>query len=168
MPDALPLTSSEVALVFAPALLAYAALTAMTVASWDPRARGAALGPRWRALAWGALVLMTLHVALIWALRYGFDPARATRNGWSGFLTFHAAWLAASLVLWRDWRADTRARLALLAIWLLVTSGAAPAPFRYPIVRPLAPIVLAIAGAGAVALGAHWWRARRARRQPLT
>ncbi len=153
-PEALPLSAGEVALVFGLALAAYLLLTLIAAdAAFGPRAPSS-LAPLRRPLAWLALVLMSGHVALLWSLRYGFDLALATRNGWGGFVSFHLAFVSAWLVLPGDWHARPWRRGVVIAIWLLVTSGAVGAPFRYPIVADLAAPVIAIAALGLLALGA--------------
>jgi hypothetical protein len=150
--EAFPLSPAEVALVFGPAVLGYALVTlAAVMAAWRERTPGR-LASRRRLVALVALLAMTLHVLLLWSLRYGFDPALATRNGWTGFATFHLAFVLAWATLPGDWLRPGWRRWLLIAVWLLVTSGAVGAPFRYPIVSALALPVLVIASLGAIGL----------------
>lgn len=161
-PQALPLTPTLVAVVFGLAVVAYLLLTAITVGAAQGERAPAVLRSRPGALAGAALVAMTVHVLLIWSLRFDFDVAIATRNGWGGFITFHAALIGSWAAMTGDWRAARWRRLTLLGVWLLVTSGAVGAPFRYPEVSSLAVPVIGIAVLGAVGLGAALLTRRRA------
>ena len=166
MHEAQSLGPVEVAVVFAPAIVAYALLTAIAVVvAGAPASR---VSRSWRVAGWLLLVVMTGHVALLWSLRYDFDPAAAVRNGWSGFLVFHTALVAGWIILPGAWRTTRWRRGGVFGMWLLVTSGAVPAPFRYPIVRALAPVVVAIAASGAVAMMVMYWRVKRRRGDGLS
>ncbi len=87
---------------------------------------------RWPAIAWKAVALIViLHVTLVWAYRYQWDWAQATRNGYVGMVIFHTALvLIASSALVKKQTAETLARIA----FVILTFGALGAVFRYQVV----------------------------------
>ena len=110
-------------------MAAYAglSLSAVRAARWRCDATPARVGPLWHATATIALV----HVAMVWHFRYSWSFELAVRNGYAGFVIFHAALasiLGASLA-----RADIARRLVLIA-FAIVTLGANGAVWRYDVV----------------------------------
>lgn len=132
------------------AVLGYAGLTFTAVAA----AWGRLPARLWR----GVAVVIVVHVLLVWSVRYEWQFAEATRNGYAGFLLFHGALLAiiASLLLH-----ERIARWLIWAAFLVVSAGALGAVFIYEEVALYRiPVVLfAVAGSG----GLLWAVVRRAR-----
>lgn len=82
---------------------------------------------------------MTGHVLCVWGFRFGGSPAAAVAKGWVGFALLHAAFpaiLAAAVTRWTVWLHR--------AAFLIVSSGAMEAVFRYPFLR--APVCLVLLG----------------------
>jgi hypothetical protein len=134
---------------FALAMLGFAGLAASAaLAAWRRPSLLVAL-PTSAAIA--------AHVALVWAFRYGGSLAQATRNGYAGFVIFHAALLAivASLLVPRR-----VASWLLLAAFAAVCVGAIGAVFRYNVVAVYRVPVIACALAGWSAIALGWWKAR--------
>jgi hypothetical protein len=136
-------------LTFALAFVGYVGLTIAAVRA----ARDRPLDRRWTA----TVVVITLHVILVWAVRYGWRLAEAVRNGYAGFLLFHAAlaMILSSLLV-----RTTVARMFVITAFGIVTVGAVGATLRYAIVAPYVLPVAVTAAYGVLALvGAHWRRA---------
>jgi hypothetical protein len=104
----------------------------------------------WRAVA---LVIVT-HVVLVWTVRYHWQLAEATRNGYVGFIVFHGALMliVASLLL-----RERTARVLVWAACAIVTAGAMGAVFRYDVVAAYRAPVTLIALAGAVGIARVRW-----------
>jgi hypothetical protein len=109
----------------------------------------------WRPVA---LVILT-HVLLVWTVRYEWQLAEATRNGYAGFLLFHSA---LAMILVSLFAAERSARMLVWAAFAVVTPGAVGAVFRYDVVAPYRVVVIAIAVAGVVGL-ANGYRLRQRR-----
>jgi hypothetical protein len=107
-------------LTFFLAMLAYAGLAATVV--WS------AWGRVPRLLMTGTAALVATHVFLVWAFRYEWQFAWATRNGYLGFLVFHTAVL---LILFSAFVQPGWAVPLLRLAFLAVTVGATGAVFRY-------------------------------------
>lgn len=127
-------------ITFLLAIAGYAGLTATT-----------ALGAfgRFPRRAWPIAALAILvHVGLVWGGRYRWQLAEATRNGYAGFLVFHAA---LGLILGSLFVRERLARIFVGVAFAIVTVGALGAVFRYEVVAPyrVPVILLAITGAGA-------------------
>lgn len=138
------------------AMVGYAGLTATVVAGLY-RAH-----PRtfWRATA----VVIVVHVAMVWSVRYGWDFALSVRNGYGGFVMFHGAlaMIVASTV------ARERAAVLLVRLsFLVVSAGALGAVALYDVVAIYRLPVALCATAGTVAL-AHRLLLPRWRRAPAT
>lgn len=125
-------------LTFALAITGYGGLTATVVIMQ----RGTRLP---RVVWWPTAAAIVCHVALVWAVRYDWRFAMATRNGYAGFLIFHAA---LALVVGSLFMAVSRARLAIHAAFLAVTAGALGAVFRYDEVAIYRVPVIALATVG--------------------
>lgn len=134
-------------LTFALAMVGYAGLTATAIVSGWRRV----LVPFWRVTA----AVIILHVFLVWHARYEWQLAVATRNGYAGFVIFHAA-LAA--VVASTLAPEPRRSHLVRAAFLVVTAGATGAVFRYEVVAVYRIPVLACATAGLAALAIAWWR----------
>jgi hypothetical protein len=134
--------------MFPLAIVGYAGLTATAVLS----ARGRVPIALWRATA----AIIVAHVVLVWAVRYEWSLATATRNGYAGFLIFHAA---LALVIASVFLRERAASLIGLA-FCIVTAGALGAVFRYAEVAAYRPVVIVLAAAGAIGLPYGWYWAR--------
>jgi hypothetical protein len=78
-------------IVFLGAFLAYTGLGISTTLTWQ--------GVFHRRLALGVAVIVTSHVFGVWSHRYAWEFDQAVRNGYGGFLIFHAALLAINAAL---------------------------------------------------------------------
>ena len=107
-------------LTFLCAMVGYAGLAAMVIQS----ARFPLLVWIWRPIA----LLIALHVLLVWAFRYEWHLAQATRNGYIGFGLFHTALL---VILISTLLHPERAVILLRVAFLIVSVGAIGAVFRY-------------------------------------
>ena len=95
-----------------------------------------------------AAVIVT-HVILVWTVRYEWQFSEATRNGYAGFVLFHAALLA---IVASVFARNELARRFLIAAFGIVTVGALGAVFTYDEVRSYRIPVMAIAVAGLTGL----------------
>ena len=128
-------------ITFLLAPIGYAGLTTTTVMAAHGR-RPVAL---WRL----TVLVIVVHVALVWHVRYEWRLSEATRNGYAGFVIFHAALIAivASLA------AESRiARRLVTAAFAAVTVGAIAATFKYDVVANYRIPVIAIALVGVAGL----------------
>ncbi|MGQ0702248.1 MAG: hypothetical protein ACT4PM_03845 [Gemmatimonadales bacterium] len=96
-----------------------------------------------------AVLVIVAHVALVWSGRYEWDFGQATRNGYAGFLLFHAALalIIASIFVSQ--------RLAKRFVWIafaVVSVGALGAVFRYDVVAAYRVPVILLAAGGLTAL----------------
>lgn len=105
-----------------------------------------------------AALVICAHVALVWAVRYEWQLAAATRNGWLGFLVFHGA---LALILASLFVAQRAARVLVSLAFAIVSVGALGAVFRYEIVAIYRAPVIALALAGVVGLASGYLRAPR-------
>ncbi len=139
--------------MFALAPLGYAGLaaTAMAVAHGRMPIRF------WRVVA----AIITIHVMLIWHIRYDWQFAQATRNGVGGFLLFHAA--LGAIIASVFTRGRNRQMLILLSFGV-VTLGAIGAVFMYDAVAAyrLPVILTALIGAAGLGTGYRRYLQRRA------
>jgi hypothetical protein len=105
---------------------------------------------RWLSFATAAVA--AVHVALVWAFRYEYSFAQATRNGFGGFLLFHAALV--SLLAAPEFPAVSARWLTLFA-FVAVCIGASGAVFRYEVVAAyrIPVIVCTVASAVGVIMG---------------
>lgn len=136
---------------FVLAVIGYAGLTTTAILASVGRL------PVW---LWRATVVVILaHVILVWTVRYDWQLAEATRNGYVGFLLFHSAlaMILASLVV-----PGRVARGLVWAAFAVVTPGALGAVFRYDVVASYRIPVILIAAVGIVGL-AHGYRSSQKR-----
>jgi hypothetical protein len=99
---------------------------------------------------WRAVVaIIVLHVLLVWTVRYEWQFSAAVRNGYAGFIVFHAALAAilASCVV-----SARTARRLIIAAFAVVTAGAVGAVFRYDAVAIYRVPVMLVAVAGLAGL----------------
>ena len=142
-------------LTFLLAVVGYAGLTASALLS----ARGRVPVRLWRATA----AIIVVHVAMVWAVRYDWSWAQATRNGYAGVVIFHGALVLIVTSVFVGDRIRTRLILASFAI---VSVGALGAVFLYEEVAVYRPVVIGLAAAGAIGLaynrrtGGRWHRSR--------
>lgn len=127
------------------AVIGYAGLTATAILA----ARGRVPTGLWRVTA----VVIVAHVVLVWAIRYDWNWAVATRNGYVGVVLFHGALalIVASLLL------PGRAKPLIDLTFVIVSVGAIGAVFRYSEVAGYRLFVIALAAAGAIALPYGWY-----------
>jgi hypothetical protein len=104
-------------------------------------------------------LVVVCHVFGIWAHRFDWSLAEATKNGWRGFFLFHSA--LAMIVMAPFWR--KKSSFLTHAAFVVVTGGALGAVFKYDFVAYLRLPVLGIAGTTlALAAVAHLGRRREA------
>jgi hypothetical protein len=137
-------------LTFLLAVVGYAGLTTTAVLS----AYGRFPARIWRAAA----VAILVHVVLVWVVRYEGQLAQAIRNGYAGFLLFHAALILVAVSLTVP---ERHARQLVWIAFAIVTPGAIGAVFRYEAVTGYRNIVVAIAAVGVFGLGRSRWFGRR-------
>lgn len=138
-------------LTFALAMAGFAALTVT--------ATFAAYGQYVRWLAVLVALLVAVHVGLVWAFRYEWSLAEATRNGYAGFGIFHLALIAIVLSAASP---RTVARRLSLAAYAIVCLGASGAVFRYEVVAIYRVPVLACVALGTVLITRRFRQRRRA------
>ncbi len=128
-------------LTFVLALAGFAGLTATMLLS---RA-----GPVPRPLWLVTNAVVATHVLLVWMIRYEWQLAQATRNGYAGFVIFHTA---LAVMLTSTLLGDRSARRLILAAFAVVSVGALGAVFRYEVVAiyRVPVILLVVAGAAGV------------------
>ncbi len=139
-------------ITFLLAMLGYAGLTATVL--WS--ARGRLPVGFWRAVA----LIIVVHVAMVWTVRYGGSFAQATRNGYAGFLMFHAA---LTMIVASVFVEDGRALWLIRIAFAVVTMGALGAVFIYDVVALYRIPVIVCAVAGTAGMARMMWRARSAR-----
>lgn len=137
-------------LTFLLAVVGYAGLTASALVS----ARGRVPVLLWRATA----AIIVAHVAMVWAVRYDWSWAQATRNGYAGFVIFHGALILIVASVFASGRIATR---LIAGSFVIVTLGALGAVFRYEEVAVYRPVVVGLATVGAIGLVYAWLRPRR-------
>ena len=111
-----------------------------------------------------AAVIVT-HVFLVWSVKYGWQLSEATRNGYTGFVLFHAALLA---IVASVFVRDRLARRLLVSAFGVVTVGALGAVYLYDEVKAYRIPVIAIALVGLTGLvQAYVARSQQAPMKPL-
>jgi hypothetical protein len=106
----------------------------------------------------GVAVVALAHVTLVWIVRYGGQLSVATRNGYAGFLLFHAVLLT---IVASAFAAERIARPLLVAAFGVVTLGALGAVFAEDVVAIYrVPVILTAIGGGFGLVRSY--RARRA------
>ncbi len=101
--------------------------------------------PLWLKLV--TAVVIAVHVFFVWAFRYEWSFAQATRNGYFGFALFHTA---LGLIVTSPFLPPKLARMFLLLAFLAVCLGANGAVYRYDVVAAYRIPVHAITLLGAV------------------
>ena len=132
-------------ITFLLAVVGYAGLAATAVLV----ARGPLPLPLWRATA----IVITTHVALIWMFRYQWRLSEATRDGYVGFLVFHGA---LTLTVASLFVRERTARTLVHVTFGIITLGALGAVFRYDVVAPYRPVVIAVAALGVAGIARAW------------
>lgn len=107
-----------------------------------------------------AAVIVT-HVILVWTVRYEWQLSEATRNGYAGFVLFHAALVEIVVSVFAR---DHLARRLLVSAFGIVTVGALGAVFMYDEVRLYRIPVIAIAFVGLTGLVQAYVSRRSSRR----
>ena len=95
-----------------------------------------------------AVPVIVVHVAMVWSLRYEWQFSQATRNGYAGFLMFHAALL---MIVTSLFLAERHALWLVRLAFLVVSAGALGAVFLYDVVAIYRVPVILFAAAGSVA-----------------
>ena len=109
--------------------------------------------------------VIVAHVFLGWSVKYGWQLSEATRNGYSGFVLFHAALLA---IVASVFVRDRLARRLLVGAFGVVTVGALGAVYMYDEVKAYRIPVIAIAVVGLTGLvQAYVARSQHAMMKPL-
>jgi hypothetical protein len=106
-------------------------------------------GRRSRALMSAVAAIVVAHVALVWHQRFDWTLARATENGYTGVVLFHAALAGIAAAPLSPPRVAAR---LTIASFLLVTAGASVAVFRDTAAATFRLPVLISAGAGLASL----------------
>ncbi len=116
-----------------------------------------AYGKLTRVLPVALAVTVSVHVGLVWALRFGWSISFALEKSVPGFVIFHGALalIIASTVARRPWME----RLLLLA-FPIVTAGASGAVFRYEYVEVYRYPLLVTALVTVVVYIRRWMKAR--------
>lgn len=148
--------ATRTAITFGLAYLGYALLCVDVVRR--------AVGHRGRAWTFVLSAVVTAHVACIWIWRFDASLQRALDKNLAGFVIFHTALL---LVLAGSVLRATWSRRVLVAAFVVVSSGALPAPFRYDEIRILAIPMFALFVPTVVML--IWaWRRRTSGAEPFS
>ena len=129
-------------ITFLAAITGYAGLTANMVLAAASRHRPMHMVP--------VALIVFAHVLLIWHYRYEWDIAQATRNGYAGFVIFHAALLG---IVSAPLAGDRTARRLVAFSFLVAAMGATGAVMRYEEVAVyLLPVLICdLAGLSALA-----------------
>lgn len=142
--------TTAIFITFLLAMIGYAGLTLVVLLSL----RGNVPFPLWRVIA----AVISAHVLMVWTFRYGWEFELAVRNGYAGFVMFHAAWL---MILVSMAAGRKVARILIQTAFVVVTIGATGATFLYDVVAVYRiPVILcALAGNGGL-LWVYLWRRR--------
>lgn len=137
-------------ITFLAAITGYAGLTANMVLVAADRHRRHYMMP--------VALIIFAHVFLVWHYRYEWEIAEATRNGYAGFVIFHAALLG---ILAAPLAGNRLARRLVAFSFLVAAMGASGAVMRYEevAVYRLPVFVCDLVGLAAVA----YWIFRRFR-----
>jgi hypothetical protein len=118
-------------------------------------------GRRSRSLTLVTAAVITAHVLCVWAFRFDWSLAAMWQKSAVAFVIFHVALagVLAATVAHEPWR-----NRLVTAAFVIVCTGALPAPFRYPEIAWLRwPLLLVAAGAGGYAFAPRRTRATNAR-----
>ncbi len=137
-------------ITFLAAITGYAGLTANMVLVAADRHRPKHMTP--------VALIVFAHVLMVWQFRYDWEIAQATRNGYAGFVIFHAALLGilAAPLAGHPW-----AKRLVAFSFLVAAMGASGAVMRYDevAVYRLPVFVCDLVGLSALA----YWIFRRSR-----
>ena len=101
------------------------------------------------ALSAAAVTVIVVHVLMVWHVRFGWKFSNATRDGFAGFLVFHAALLA---IVASQFVPPAAERVLLIGAFAVVTFGAIAATYEYEVVRNYRWPVIVIALAGGIGI----------------
>lgn len=141
--------------IFVTYLLAITGYVGLTYTAWAT-VNGRFSKPMWRLIA----IVIVAHVVMVWMVRYSWKFDLAVRNGYLGFLLFHAALV---IIVISTMVRDRLAHLLIHASFCVVTLGASGAVFLYDDVALYRIPVIVCALAGGYGLIRHYaalWRAR--------
>jgi hypothetical protein len=105
----------------------------------------------WRITA--AIIL--IHVFMVWNYHYEWNFSMSVRNGYSGFLIFHSSLL---LILVSAFLKENISRILIIISFIIVSTGAIGASFRYEIVSVYRIPVLFLAFSGFLSLFLNYFR----------
>lgn len=107
-------------ITFFAAITGYVGLTANMVL--------VALNRHRRAWMWPVAIIVFAHVFMVWHYRYAWEIAQAVRNGYAGFVIFHAALLG---ILASPLAATRYTRMLVAFSFVVAALGASGAVLRY-------------------------------------
>lgn len=107
-------------ITFLAAITGYAGLTANMVLVAADRHRPKHMTP--------VALIVFAHVLMVWQFRYDWEIAQATRNGYAGFVIFHAALLG---ILAAPLTGNPWAKRLVAFSFLVAAMGASGAVMRY-------------------------------------
>ena len=128
-------------ITFLLAPIGYACLALITVL--------ASQGRTLPALSVATVTVIVVHVLMVWHVRFGWKFSAATRDGFAGFLVFHAALLA---IVASRFVPPATERVLLIGAFAVVTFGAIAATYEYDVVRNYRWPVIVIALAGGIGI----------------
>ncbi|RPI68521.1 MAG: hypothetical protein EHM47_14410 [Ignavibacteriales bacterium] len=77
-------------------------------------------------------IIIFVHVIMVWTYSYDWQFAHSVRNGYSGFIIFHSALL---VILISNMVKDSTTKILIIISYIVVTTGAVGAVFRYSVVE---------------------------------
>ena len=94
-------------------------------------------------------LIILIHVFMVWSYRYDWQFAVSVRNGYSGFLIFHTALL---MILLSNFVKENIEKTLIRISFIVVTTGAVGAVFKYDVVAVYKILVLICAAVGSTGL----------------
>ncbi|HMB93774.1 MAG TPA: hypothetical protein VKP65_23175 [Rhodothermales bacterium] len=133
--------TTAIFITFLLAIIGYVGLTTVVVRSL----RHPMPWTLWR----GVALVIVVHVAMVWVFRFHGDFSLAVRNGYAGFIMFHAALL---IIIVSTLVRERMARRLVQVAFVIVTMGALGASFLYEVVAVYRiPVILcAVVGGGSL------------------
>lgn len=129
--------TTEIFITFLLAIMGYAGLTVTLLVSLKRKVPF----QFWRII----VVIILIHVAMVWAYRYNWQYSLAVRNGYIGFLIFHSALCIILISLFVNEKAT---KILVQISFVLITTGAVGASFKYDVAEVYRVPVILIASAG--------------------
>ena len=94
-------------------------------------------------------LIILIHVFMVWSSRYDWQFSMSVRNGYSGFLIFHTALL---MILLSNFVKENIEKTLIRISFIVVTTGAVGAVFKYDVVAVYKIPVLICAAVGSTGL----------------